>query len=144
LSPLCNTSKKSFEVLRLGLGELGSTDTRISITPLLATRINLCIKASLFDCREMWFGRSDNDDTRHPKLPIRHSFRCGGQNSAKFADAGILKNGIEALPRNLDCAERVSQAKQSSPLQEFSLDQPVIGYYPTGSIRQNKKSPNQG
>jgi hypothetical protein len=41
--PLATASKKLFEVLRLGLGELGSRNPRISNTPLLAIRINLGI-----------------------------------------------------------------------------------------------------
>jgi hypothetical protein len=47
LSPLRNGSKQLFEVLRLGLRELGSNDPRTSITPLPANLIDLRIGGNL-------------------------------------------------------------------------------------------------
>jgi hypothetical protein len=49
LFPLRHPSKNSFEVLRLGLGELGSRNPRISNTPLLSIRINLRIEVPTFE-----------------------------------------------------------------------------------------------
>jgi hypothetical protein len=66
LSPLGGGSKNSFEVLRLGLGEPGSSNPRISNTPLLATRINLGIGAPLFEFGCGLGAGGNNDDASNP------------------------------------------------------------------------------
>jgi hypothetical protein len=102
LSPLRNTSNKVPEVLRLGLE---GTNPRISFKASVPIQINLCIEALLFECGRRRFRRTEDDNTRHPQVPIRRFLGCSSQDRAKLPDTRIFKNGIEVLAGDFNRAK---------------------------------------
>ena len=55
----------------------------------------------------------DDDDARYPQLPTWHLLRWRSLDGSKFADAGILKDWLEALACDFDRAERIAETEQA-------------------------------
>src|SRR2546428_2407872 len=92
LFPLRNASKNSFEVLRLGSGELRSTDPRTSNKARGPNWIRLRIGAPPLECRSRCFGGRDGDNARHPKLPTWRRLGWRGLDGSDLADAGLFED----------------------------------------------------